>query len=1137
MTISTTNISASSVSSEADFASTNRPFKFSEHFVNVIEQDAPAKMSMANLKNKKVSYNIDVWGYRYDWPYNSTPLVKIPDFFPYMTDDDWFSVDVAFTESQIISNQVFRVFFKYSSNGLNDVPFYANAFRPINSSITVGTTKGPNFWKRGEQVSAPVKRIEKIGGIVGYTTGMEYESVLPTDFSGYAVNEEFYSISDGIQIIFPTTYKEKSILSWQVFGGKPGDTITAMFYEPAAAFFASNSNKKVLTSSSIKLDADGYASFDNDRASWYFKAGMEVAVVFYYGGFNRTAASFKVVSSTDNQAINVYNPLKLQKYIVRQDYVYNSVDALPDPTKLQINQGSSPSLRILYPEFIKKGAAKFTWYVSGGVPNEEFYVTEKNSGKRFPATGNWTLDDNGNYFDTNGYIAPDDPWGGPVSFSFIFTKSGTVIKNSFILDSNVGQNGSFNNDNMQYIVAENGLYYKYSVSEGGLVYAPLANQVLRKSWKKLISDLTTPPGGLKIVSDLPDPNKYKANDGITLEKVTQEPPTTWIESVPRYERGDGSATDADGNAVMVIVGYDSVTRSTPGGITRKYDAYVLIESPETSTVPINEPNDRYEDIENKGEFKTNGYFGCQWYGWWGNGSTNLQTDKNVTCGVFYNPVTKDIFAGAAYQGIDTPDKNTRVRLTKITYWPKGVATKDQEYPLYTNDAGAGYYTGINPAIIRGWQENFYIEPTKDNSTFWQAKLDSKEYTVDRMLDFFAKYPAGNDAMWNTRMFSTQQKLRVKMAKLYTTYIANAKNNNPSIVKSYVNNYNDIKWCDIVNPLNSAQKGPPNLFNDKVTVSQAEKDAWKCTIATTTPITNTSDDIYVWVEVPGWDGDAEAYGTIVSEAMKKNPALAHDVAANKRYLNEDTDPPSITKWSLGSWYLGAIDTSPNLPVYIHGQPWFKRKYGIDATNPANRGKFYCDFGAYKGFYDLYKEGDVINIQGRVSDNFGGEGSYRTEAFFKLYKAPKLVLLNEIEMIPSQGFDIFNSFQFFSNRKDHFTSWILLDYNYSANPYASYTYNSNIKDNSFRRVVYGRPPQSNLKFGFDDGFAPQGTTDVGDWLNIGDVFYAYDHWIDENGDIPPNYNVYTTIPNDRPVRVYFRKYQLQWAGSQAEQDLTK
>jgi hypothetical protein len=1228
MVLPTTNISASLVSDELNFATANRPFKFSEHFANVLEQDGPAKMSMKNLRGKQASVNIDVWGYRYDWPYNSTPSVKITDFFPYMTDDDWFSVDVAVTESQLISNQVFRVFFKYSSSGLNDIPFYKSAFRPIDSSVAGNTTQGPNVWKRGERVSAPPKRLEKIGGIAGYTTGMEYEPIIPTDLTDAIVGEEFYSISDGMQIIFPTTYKEKTSFSWQVYGGKPNDSIEVMFYSPAAAFFADNSNKKVITSSNIKLDENGYGSkTDDTQLSWYVKAGMEVAAVFYYNGMtSRSALSFKVVSSTDNQAINVYNQLKLQKYVVRQDYTYKSVSELPDPTKLQINQGSSPSLRIVYPEFIKKGAAKFAWYVSGGVPNEEFYVTEKNSGKRWPTTGNWTLDGNGNWFDTNGYVAPDDPWGGPVSFSFIFTKSGTVIKNGFILDSNAGQNGSFNNDNMQYIVVENGLYYKYYVEAGASVYVPASNQLLRKSWKRLISGLTTSPDGLKIVTELPDPNKYKANDGVSLQITTQGPSVTWTELVPDYD------TVFDGDGYTRISTTREVVHITPGGVTIKYDSYVLIEELETSTTPIEEPNDRYEDIENRGSFRSN-YDppGFQWYGWMCNGSNNDQTSKNILCGTFYNPVSKDIFAGALYQGIDTPDKFSRVRLTKITYWPKGVATKDQEYPLYTNDAGAGYYTNIDPAIIRGWQENFYIEPTKDNATYWQNKLDSKEYTVDRMLDFFAKYPAGNDAMWNTRMFSTQQKLRVKMAKLYTTYISKPANQTIKTVPSYVNNYYGVKWCDVVNPLNSAQKGPPNLYNNKVTMLQSEIDQWGCNIVTPKPTTSPSTDVLVWVEIPGWSGDAEAYDTLVVAAMKSNPALAHDVAANKRLLNDETDPPAITKWCLSSWYLGPTDSGPNLPLYIHGQHWFKDKYGIDATNPANRGKFYCDFPGYKGFYDLYKEGDVICLLNRVTNAF--EDTYNTEAFFKLYKAPKLVLLDNYEIFPSTGYATFNTNDFFNTHSDHYLSWDLTNYTYPFNPYASYMYNANAKDSSFRKVRFGRNPNTNLKFGSGDTVTPQGyNVDNTNWLNINDMIYAYDYWSyfdtydyiktvkdvwgtpgmlydSRTGLYDSIYNVLcrnlfntinptqeqmkkvllgypdstkgfkglyidpqnitqlifdpfdvdrdkmyyplsvrtdgggiesvgpsTNIPNNQAIKVYFKKYQLQWAGSQAEKDKT-
>jgi hypothetical protein len=256
-------------------------------------------------------------------------------------------------------------------------------------------------------------------------------------------------------------------------------------------------------------------------------------------------------------------------------------------------------------------------------------------------------------------------------------------------------------------------------------------------------------------------------------------------------------------------------------------------------------------------------------------------------------------------------------------------------------------------------------------------------------------------------------------------------------------------------------------------------------------------------------------------------------ANRRMLNEDTDPPTITKWSISSWYF-AGDGHPVLPLYIHGQPWLKNKYSIDGTNPANKGKFWCTFGPYRGFYDLYKEGDVIHVGWKLLSAFDGESYNNYETYYKLVKAPKLVLLNDMEIIPSTGFAIFNSTQFFSTYKDHFTSWNLTDYSYPLNPYASYITNMNAKDTSFRPERY-KKALTNLKFGFDDGFsAAPGYTDYGSWLNIGDVIYAYDYWVDSVGTGTPNYGPYIDIPSNRPVKVYFKKYQLQWAGSQAETD---
>jgi hypothetical protein len=117
MTLPSTNLSASLINTEVTYRN-QREIKFSEHWVNVVEGDGPNKVSTTTLQTRKAAVNINVSGPVGNGRSSSTPLVHIPDLFPYMTDNDWFSVDVAFTVSPWIGGRVFRCFFKYNSNGL-----------------------------------------------------------------------------------------------------------------------------------------------------------------------------------------------------------------------------------------------------------------------------------------------------------------------------------------------------------------------------------------------------------------------------------------------------------------------------------------------------------------------------------------------------------------------------------------------------------------------------------------------------------------------------------------------------------------------------------------------------------------------------------------------------------------------------------------------------------------------------------------------------------------------------------------------------------------------------------------------------------------------------------------------------------
>lgn len=114
MPIPSNEIKFSDVNSEVTYPSGYK-LPVSKHWVNVVERDGNNQVSMSNLQSKKVSYNIYVQS-----AYGNgqrTPFIKITDMFSYMTDDDWFSVDVAFTESGWIPVNVWRVFFKYNVGG------------------------------------------------------------------------------------------------------------------------------------------------------------------------------------------------------------------------------------------------------------------------------------------------------------------------------------------------------------------------------------------------------------------------------------------------------------------------------------------------------------------------------------------------------------------------------------------------------------------------------------------------------------------------------------------------------------------------------------------------------------------------------------------------------------------------------------------------------------------------------------------------------------------------------------------------------------------------------------------------------------------------------------------------------------
>ena len=114
MTLPANNIKFSDVNTEVTYSSGYK-LPVSKNWVNVVEREGNPQVKMSNLLSKKVAYNIYVPGNYGNG--QRTPFIKITDMFPYMTDDDWFSVDVAFTESGWAPVKVWRGFFKFNISG------------------------------------------------------------------------------------------------------------------------------------------------------------------------------------------------------------------------------------------------------------------------------------------------------------------------------------------------------------------------------------------------------------------------------------------------------------------------------------------------------------------------------------------------------------------------------------------------------------------------------------------------------------------------------------------------------------------------------------------------------------------------------------------------------------------------------------------------------------------------------------------------------------------------------------------------------------------------------------------------------------------------------------------------------------
>ena len=176
--------------------------------------------------------------------------------------------------------------------------------------------------------------------------------------------------------------------------------------------------------------------------------------------------------------------------------------------------------------------------------------------------------------------------------------------------------------------------------------------------------------------------------------------------------------------------------------------------------------------------------------------------KNQDLQIFYDAVTKDVWAYASYFGDDTNYPNSQTIIRRIQYWPPETSTKDQEIPSYNNN---GYYTGIDPRIIDFYRRILNREPDQGGATYWQDQLATQAQTIEQIEQQFYN----SDEYTNGPVFKTNQVLRVRVRASSADY--DALYPNPETVPTHVNNYDNIDWW-------SEFGSPPN---DPSTVSGDE----------------------------------------------------------------------------------------------------------------------------------------------------------------------------------------------------------------------------------------------------------------------------------------------------------------------------
>jgi hypothetical protein len=744
MAISTVNIKASLINREATFGE-KRQFSFSQHWPNVIEEESKSELSMKRIGGKGASYNINVSGYKETFPFNSTPVIRVTDngsndgdlgVFPYMTENDWFSVDVAFLSENrsLISNEVFRVFFKNNSNDLNDIPF----------------------------IKDPINTIAK----------------------GYTPSREWVALDNTVLVDF----------------NKIGLTHTYTYDYPLTTYVKDNF---------IDLVADNTA--------------YTQAVNFNYTGIDVTmwVATYVDGMTSSDIGSTVTNPARILRRYSLMDTTTNSYNwikvGVGNPiTNFQITS-TSPN-------------PTFTNYSITGISGDYYRIYQENE----PLPRGGTL--YGYKVGDTIYKREKSPNGNSYQWSIYQLQSINLSEGEPTTRSYQGIK-YYGGSSKNYTQAKN-----KAITNTTLTYNAAIKQWVREYQDVSIYD------GDKIVTSLPFADNYTVGTIVFLY----------------YYNTDNNKW--------------------------QYDKYKLI----SSSSPY-EPNDRYEDFENYGNFQSNyygptsrkfGWFdskygvnrGCQVYEWKGNngfsnknkwmltsdynpalrvgnpsaydgaalpspnglavgttilyrpfGATNYDyytvapdtsNVKNFICRVFYHPGNKEVWASAQYNGGDTISTKCQVIIRKITYWPYGTSTKDQIYPNYLTYTGQKIATtadGIDQKILDLFEEIYFRPPDLETAKALQTSVNSGQYTIDQIRIQMSSVIATNQP-WNSRIFNSNQKLRVKMATRWEDYNSRFILANGTEIQTHINGYDDVKWSNKTIGDGTHNGIPPNI---RSTVSNLE----------------------------------------------------------------------------------------------------------------------------------------------------------------------------------------------------------------------------------------------------------------------------------------------------------------------------